>query len=136
MTLAVRVARELLGYYRGIMQCDGYAAYEQFEQMNGITLFSCWAHVRRKYVDALKENRTLATQAIHYIGRLYKVESDAGEAGLTAEERKEKRISEAYPLILNLKSGCRMLILECFLKAAWVKPSNIRTRFFPDSPDT
>lgn len=55
------VARELLGYYRGIMQCDGDAAYEQFEQMKGITLVGCWAHVRRKYVDALEENRTLAT---------------------------------------------------------------------------
>ncbi|MCU6779972.1 IS66 family transposase, partial [Phocaeicola fibrisolvens] len=65
------VARELLGCCRGIVQCDGYAAYEQFEQMKGITLAGCWAHVRRKYVDALEENRTLATQAIHYIGKLY-----------------------------------------------------------------
>lgn len=72
------VARELLGCYHGIVQCDGYAAYEQFEQMKGITLVGCWAHGRRKYVDALEENRTLVTQAIHYIGRLYKVESDAG----------------------------------------------------------
>ena len=72
------VARELLECYRSIVQCDGYAAYEQFEQMKGITLVGCWAHGRRKYVDALEENRTLVTQAIHYIGRLYKVESDAG----------------------------------------------------------
>lgn len=48
------------------------------KQMKGITLVGCWAHGRRKYVDALEENRTLVTQAIHYIGRLYKVESDAG----------------------------------------------------------
>lgn len=130
------VARELLGCYHGIVQCDGYAAYEQFEQMKGITLVGCWAHVRRKYVDALEENRTLATQAIHYIGRLYKVESDAGEAGLTAEERKEKRIREAYPLILEFEKWLQELILECFLKAAWVKLSNIRTRFFPGFPDT
>ena len=32
------VARELLGCCRGIVQCDGYAAYEQFERMKGITL--------------------------------------------------------------------------------------------------
>lgn len=35
------VARELLGCYRGIVKCDGYAAYEQFEQMKGITLVGC-----------------------------------------------------------------------------------------------
>ena len=42
------VARELPGCCRGIVQCDGYAAYEQFEQMKGITLAGCWAHVRKK----------------------------------------------------------------------------------------
>lgn len=111
------VARELLGCYHGIVQCDGYAAYEQFEQMKGITLVGCWAHVRRKYVDALEENRTLATQAIHYIGRLYKVESDAGEAGLTAEERKEKRIREAYPLILEFEKWLQDAYLRVLPKS-------------------
>lgn len=45
------VARELLGCYRGIVQCDGYAACGQSERMEGITLVSCWAHVRRKNVS-------------------------------------------------------------------------------------
>lgn len=85
------------------MQCDDYAAYEHFEQMKGITLTGCWAYVRRKYVDALEENRPLATQAIHYIDKLYKIESDANDAGLTTEERKGKRISEAYLLILEFE---------------------------------
>ena len=111
------VARELLGCCRGIVQCDGYAAYEQFEQMKGITLVGCWAHVRRKYVDALEENRTLATPAIHYIGRLYKVESDAGEAGLTAEERKEKRIHESYPLILEFEKWLQDAYLRVLPKS-------------------
>ena len=57
--------------------------------MKGITLAGCWAHVRRKYVDALEENRTLATQAIHYIGKMYKIEADSNDAGRTTEERKE-----------------------------------------------
>ena len=111
------VARELLGCYRGIVQCDGYAAYEQFERMKGITLVGCWAHARRKYVDALEENRTLATQAIHYIGKLYKIESEANEAGLTAEERKEKRISESYPLILEFEKWLQDAYLRVLPKS-------------------
>lgn len=111
------VARELLGCYRGIVQCDGYAAYEQFERMKGITLAGCWAHARRKYVDALEENRTLATQAIHYIGKLYKIESEANEAGLTAEERKEKRISESYPLILEFEKWLQDAYLRVLPKS-------------------
>lgn len=111
------VAREVLGCYRGIVQCDGYAAYEQFERMKGITLVGCWAHARRKYVDALEENRTLATQAIHYIGKLYKIESEANEAGLTAEERKEKRISESYPLILEFEKWLQDAYLRVLPKS-------------------
>lgn len=112
-----KVAIELLGGYRGIMQCDGYAAYEQFERMKGITLAGCWAHVRRKYVDALEENRTLATQAIHYIGKLYKIESDANDTGLTTEERKEKRISEAYPQILEFEKWLQDTYLKVLPKS-------------------
>jgi len=40
-----------------------------------------------------------ATQAIHL-----PVNSDADETGLTAEERKEKRISEAFPMILEFEN--------------------------------
>src|SRR3712207_2803390 len=57
-----KVARELLGNYVGLAQCDGYDAYEQLERLKGITLFGCWAHARRKFTEAVDENRTLATQ--------------------------------------------------------------------------
>ena len=98
-----KVARELLGNYVGLAQCDGYDAYEQFERMKGITLFGCWAHARRKFTEALDENRALATQALCHIGKLYKVESEADEAGFSIEERKEKRIRESYPVILEFE---------------------------------
>ena len=94
-----KVAREILGDYHGMAQCDGYEAYEQFEGREGITLYGCWAHVRRKFVEALKENNTLATQAICYIRKLYKVESDGDESGLDANGRKELRLKESYPVI-------------------------------------
>lgn len=53
-----KVARELLGNYVGLAQCDGYDAYEQFERMKGITLFGCWAHARRKFTEALDAGYT------------------------------------------------------------------------------
>lgn len=94
------VARELLGSYRGCVQSDGYEAYNQFEQMEGITLYGCWAHGRRKYCDALEENKALATEAICYIRKLYKVEEEADRDALTPDERYEKRQKESYPVIL------------------------------------
>ena len=94
------VAREILGEYRGNVQCDGYEAYDQFEKMPGITVHGCWAHVRRKFVDSLKENERLAMEGILFIRKLYKVESDADDKGLSAEERMEQRRKISYPTIL------------------------------------
>ena len=57
-----KTARELLGDYRGTFQSDGYEAYEQFCGKRGGQGAACWAHARRKFVYALRENQKLATQ--------------------------------------------------------------------------
>ena len=94
-----KVAREILGAYKGAVQCDGYDAYDQFEKNDNITVYGCWAHARRKFVDALNENNRLATEAMCFIRKIYKVESDADKAGLNADERKEQRLKISYPTI-------------------------------------
>lgn len=95
-------ARKLLCNYHGALQCDGYDVYNQFEQM-GMKVLACWAHVRRKFADALEENQRLATEAIVYIKKLYKVESEADEQCLTADQRCAKRKAESYPVILEFE---------------------------------
>lgn len=94
-----KVAREILVAYKGAVQCDGYDAYDQFEKNDNITVYGCWAHARRKFVDALNENNRLATEALCFIRKIYKVESDANKAGLNADERKEQRLKISYPTI-------------------------------------
>lgn len=94
-----KVAREILGAYKGAVQCDGYDAYDQFEKNDNITVYGCWAHARRKFVDALNENNRLATEALCFIRKIYKVESDANKAGLNADERKGQRLKISYPTI-------------------------------------
>lgn len=94
-----KVAREILGAYKGAVQCDGYDAYDQFEKNDNIAVYGCWAHARRKFVDALNENNRLATEALCFIRKIYKVESDANKAGLNADERKEQRLKISYPTI-------------------------------------
>ena len=93
------VARSLLGDYRGTIQCDGYGAYDQFEKREGVTLCGCWAHARRKFTDALDEDKARATEGVCFIRKLYKVEKEADEAGLSPEGRRKKRMDEAYPVL-------------------------------------
>ena len=47
--------KRFLGNFEGILQTDGYAA---FEQVGGPKMVHavCWAHARRKFIDALKLN--------------------------------------------------------------------------------
>jgi transposase len=102
-----RVAKILLDGYEGAVQTDGYEAYDQFEKAKGIRLLGCWAHARRKFVEALEEDRKRATEAIVQIKLLYKVESDADDEGLTAEQRAEKRQKESYPILQTFEKWLR-----------------------------
>lgn len=101
-----KAAREILGDYRGTFQSDGYELYDSFSKMPGVAGAACWAHVRRKFVDALKENQKLASQAIFMIGKLYAVEKEAEEKMLSADQRRDLRIEKAYPVIQLMEKWC------------------------------
>ncbi len=92
-------ARKLIGGYRGAVQTDGYEVYESFENMPRKRMIGCRAHVRRKFVEALDENKKYASEAIVYISKLYKIEEEMRDAGLTPEEIKARRQKESYPII-------------------------------------
>src|ERR1700735_211128 len=47
--------KEFLGNFEGILQSDGYAAYNQVGGPK-IVYAACWAHARRKFIDAVKLN--------------------------------------------------------------------------------
>ena len=96
-------ARKLIGGYRGAVQTDGYEEYESFEKAPGKRMIGCWAHVRRKFVEALDEDRKHASEAIVYISKLYKLEAEMKEAGLDADAVRERREKEAYPIIKDFE---------------------------------
>ena len=96
-------ARKLLRGYRGTIQTDGYGAYDQFENDPHIQVIGCWAHARRKWSDALDEDKRTASEALSYINKLYHIENEAKEAGITGEALKAKRQQESYPVILQFE---------------------------------
>jgi transposase len=61
-----------LGQFEGILQSDGYAAYENVGGPK-IVHAGCWSHSRRKFFEALKlhpEDRD-ATQIVQRIDELF-----------------------------------------------------------------
>jgi transposase len=99
-------ADTLLGGYRGILQCDGYAAYKKFGGSKSadppVTLAFCWAHVRRGFYDLAKTKAPIATEALKRIAALYEVEADI--RGTSADERRTVRQAESKPLVADLRT--------------------------------
>lgn len=92
-------ARKLIGAYRGTVQTDGYEVYEAYEGAPGKRLIGCWAHARRKFVEALDEDRKHASEALVYIGKLYGIEKEMQEVGLDPESIRKRRQEESYKII-------------------------------------
>ena len=106
---STETALKLLKDYQGTIQTDGYQAYDRFEGMQGKLMLGCWAHARRKFVEALNENKTLASKGIEYIAALYKIESDAAQINLPAAQLAAKRQAEAYPVILDFEDWMQQI---------------------------
>jgi transposase len=96
---AQKVVIELLHGYQGAVQTDGYDAYSIYENKKGVLLLGCWAHGRRKFSDALSEDKSGSEYALEQIGMIYQVETMAEDQGLSYEDRAELRSRLAYPVM-------------------------------------
>ena len=97
---AQKVVIELLHNFQGAVQTDGYDVYSIYENKKGVLLLGCWAHARRKYTEALKEDKSGAEYALEQIGMLYKVEAMADDQDLDYAQRAELRQRLAYPILV------------------------------------
>jgi hypothetical protein len=96
--------KRFLGQFEGILQSDGYAAYEQVGGPK-IVHACCWAHSRRKYMEALKlhpEDRT-AARIVARIDALFSIDAEARAANLDQLARQKLRLERARPLLAVLK---------------------------------
>jgi len=97
---AQKVALELFKDYQGVIQSDGYAVYDMYENKKGVLPIGCWAHARRRFSEALSEDKARAEYALEQIGLLYAVERRADEEHLSFEERAELRSRLSYPIMV------------------------------------
>jgi len=97
---AQKVALHLFKDYQGVIQTDGYAVYDMYENKKGVLHIGCWAHSRRRFDEAVKEDKARATYALEQIGLLYDVERRADQENLTDEERADLRSRLSYPIMV------------------------------------
>src|SRR5699024_6973004 len=93
---AGKVPHQFLKGFSGTLICDGYGGYNEVEE---VALAYCWAHVRRKFFDAIpkkKKNKAIpAVQAVQQIDAWFRQEQKWQT--LSPQERLAQRRKEMKP---------------------------------------
>jgi transposase len=88
--------------FRGTLQADAYAGFNQLYENGRIQEAACWAHVRRKFFDLQQAHASpVASEALERIAALYGIEKEI--RGRPAEERRQIRNARARPLLESLR---------------------------------
>lgn len=108
----------ILKDYQGFLQTDGYSVYEYFGLQPGITLAGCLAHGRRKFIDAISNNKDIATHVLTEIQKLYAIERHLSDKGIIGNEKLLYRKENAIPLLKQLGSWMLQAYTQVLPKSA------------------
>jgi transposase len=89
-----------LGQFEGLLQSDGYAAYERVGGPR-VVHACCWSHSRRKFFDAAKlhPDDRVAAGIVAQINALFAIDAEARARNLNQTERHVLRQQQARPLL-------------------------------------
>jgi transposase len=94
--------RQVLGGTSGYLQVDGYTGYNSVTLPDGRVRVGCWAHVRRKFHDALT-TAPEARKALELILDLYRIEAQVEADGVVGtDEHFRRRATESAAVLTQL----------------------------------
>ena len=95
-------AKEFLEGYSGYLETDGYQGYNN---LPGIRRCSCWAHIRRYFIDAVPKGKQYdysqpAVQGVQYCNRLFAIEDSINKKYPgDYEKRNQMRLEKEKPVL-------------------------------------
>ena len=97
--------RRFLGQFEGILQTDGYTAYDQIGGTRMVHA-ACWAHARRQFFEAVQLNPRdpVATPIVTRMDELFAVDAEARRRGIGLNGRHALRQERAKPLLDDIRS--------------------------------
>lgn len=105
-TRSQKAAQAILSGYQGVVMCDGYTAYQTLATRAGpkMTLAHCWAHARRKFIEAEPHYPVLCERPLELMKDLFAVERQVprvrmSEPADVLELRRKLRAEHAKPLV-------------------------------------
>jgi transposase len=125
MTRGREVPQKFFKNYGGILHTDGYVAYEKDVGNKDVIRACCWAHARRRFIDALKVQTkghvadSKVERVVALMDGLFAIDREAREQNLSLEDRHVLRHERAPALLDELKA----LLLEMLASRAYLKKS-------------
>jgi transposase len=109
--------KRFLGQFEGILQTDGYAAYDQIGGTRMVHA-ACWAHARRQFFEAVQLNPRdpVATPIVARMDELFAVDVEARHKALTAAVRHVRRQETAKPLLDEIRSKIERSAVDCIAR--------------------
>lgn len=91
--------------FTGVLQCDAYSAYPSFANGRGqaIELAGCWAHVRRKFHDALEQSPKVSGWLLRQLQNLYRIEANLRECRAGPKLRQAARGWQSRPIVERIQ---------------------------------
>lgn len=91
--------------FTGTIQCDGYSGYRAFAQRREekITLAGCWAHVRRKFHEALEQTPRTSGWLLRQLQHLYRIEAGLREHRAGPNQRAAVRAHQSRLIVERLQ---------------------------------
>jgi len=84
--------------FKGVLQADGYAGFNELYEKGLVLEAACWAHARRKFFDICVTGKSeIAEEALARIGELYAVEEEI--RGRPPDERRAERQARSAPVL-------------------------------------
>jgi transposase len=96
-----------LAAFQGALQADAYTGYDGLYRTDRVVEIGCWAHARRRFVEALMADPQAALMVAR-IQQLYQVEHAAAE--LDADARRALRREHSVPLLAQIEAVRQELV--------------------------
>ncbi len=87
--------------YNQVLLADACGGYDGVVAGNAIVRAGCWAHLRRKIIEAEKAAPEIAQEAIAFVRELYAVEKQGSNASV--QDRLQLRLEQSAPVLAELR---------------------------------
>jgi len=111
---SAQTAQKLLKGFKGILVTDGYAAYNNIEN---ITHAECWAHCRRYFYESIPltaknkmDTSSYGYKGVKYCDKLFKIENEIAEFELP--EKLKARQEKSKPVLEDFFNWVKSMMTE------------------------